>query len=97
MIRTFRSTWDALAANTLSSGAAHAQSSDSTMDDSVVTQGWDAQVAKLALGSILDDTSDLKSESKTTSVDRDVVEYLEAKIHMSRKDCRSFRSFSCYS
>ena len=40
VIRTFKSKWDALAVSTLSSGAAHAQSSDSTIDDSVVTQGW---------------------------------------------------------
>ena len=40
VIRNFKSKWDALANSTLSSGAAHAQSSDSTIDDSVVTQGW---------------------------------------------------------
>lgn len=74
VIRTFKSTWDTVASTSLSSGAAHAQSSDSTIDDSVVTQGWDAQIAKLALGSILEDTSNLKSESKTTSVDREAVE-----------------------
>ena len=45
---------------------------DSESINSVVSQGWDAQVAKLALGSILEDTSNLKSESKTTCVDREV-------------------------
>ena len=40
VIYNFKSKWDALASSTLSSGAAHAQSSDSTIDDSVVAQGW---------------------------------------------------------
>ena len=88
VICTFRSTWDALSSSSLSSGAAHAQSSDSTTDDSIVAHGWDAQVAKFALGSILEDTSNLKSESKTLPVDREMVEYLEAKIQMSGKDAR---------
>ena len=88
VVRTFQSTWDALSSPSLSSGAAHAQSSDSITDDSVVAQGWDAQVAKLVLGSILEDTSNLTSESKTMPVDREVVRYLEAKIQMSAKDAR---------
>lgn len=90
VVRTFQSDWDALSSSSLSSGAAHAQSSDSITDDIIVSQGWDAQVAKLALGSILEDTSNLKSESKTMPVDREMVEYLEAKIQMSSKDVRSW-------
>lgn len=88
VVRTFQSTWDAVSSSSLSSGAAHAQSSDSITDDSVVSQGWDAQVAKLALGSILEDTSNLTSDSKTMPVDREMVTYLEAKIQTSAKDAR---------
>ena len=96
VVRTFQSTWDAVSGSSLSSGAAHAQSSDSVTDDSVVAQGWDAQVAKLALGSVLEDTSNLTSESKTMPVDREVVRYLEAKIQMSAKDARTWNRDKFY-
>ena len=96
VVRTFQSTWDAVSGSSLSSGAAHAQSSDSVTDDSVVAQGWDAQVAKLALGSILEDTSNLTSESKTMPVDREVVRYLEAKIQLSAKDARTWNRDKFY-
>ena len=96
IIHTFRSTWDAISSSSLSSGAAHAQSSDSLTDDSIVTQGWDAQIAKLALGSILDDTSNLKFEGKTMPIDRYVVEYLESKIQTSHKDVRSWNRDNFY-
>ena len=96
VVRTFQSTWDAVSNSSLSSGAAHAQSSDSITDDSVVAQGWDAQVAKLALGSILEDTSNLTCESKTMPVDREMVTYLEAKIQMSAKDARTWNRDKFY-
>ena len=44
---------------------------------------WDAQVAKLALGSILIDTVNFIAEDKVTEHDRVAVEYLEAKIAAS--------------
>lgn len=53
IIRTFKSKWDVLASSTLSSGAAHAQSSDSTIDDSVVAQGWVRILILLIPASIL--------------------------------------------
>ena len=96
VVRTFQSTWDAVSSSSLSSGAAHAQSSDSIIDDNVVAQGWDAQVAKLALGSILEDTSNLTSESKTMPVDREMVTYLEAKIQTSAKDARTWNRDKFY-
>lgn len=45
---------------------------------------------------MLEDTSNLKSESKTMPVDREMVEYLEAKIYMSPKDARSWDRDSFY-
>ena len=96
VIRYFRSTWDSISDSSLSSGAGHAQSSDSTIDDRAVTQGWDAQVAKLALASILVDTVNLTSESKTEAVDREIVTYLEAKIQMSPKDARTWNRDQFY-
>ena len=41
---------------------------------------WDAEVARVALASVLIDTRCLKDESKATSEDRMAVEYLEEKI-----------------
>lgn len=90
VVQYFRLTWDAISDSSLSSGAGHAQSSDSVVDDSAVTRGWDAQVAKLALASILEDTANLTSSSKTEAVDTDMVAYLEAKIQLSAKDSRTW-------
>ncbi|KAF2094433.1 exopolyphosphatase-like protein [Rhizodiscina lignyota] len=42
---------------------------------------WDAQLAKLAMGSILIDTRDLEDEGKVTDDDQKAVEYLLEKIH----------------
>ena len=44
---------------------------------------WDAQLAKLALASVLIDTNELKDESKTRDVDRWAVGYLLAKIDLA--------------
>lgn len=90
VVRQFKSTWEAISNSSLSSGAGHAQSSDSTIDDSAVTQIWDAQVAKLALASILEDTANLTSSSKTEQVDRESVIYLQGKIFMSPQDGRTW-------
>ncbi|PSN74334.1 DHH phosphoesterase [Corynespora cassiicola Philippines] len=75
----FGQSWDALSDSAMLSGAAHAQG-DSLSDDGAVVKLWDAQVAQLGLASILIDTSNLQSESKTTEHDSKAVEYLEAKI-----------------
>lgn len=74
-----REAWDALSASAMASGAAHAQG-DGAVDDAAVAKMWDAQVAKLALASVLVDTRNLGDESKTTEWDVRAVEYLEAKI-----------------
>ena len=89
VVRYFQSVWDALSSSSLSSGAGHAQG-DSLIDDSAVTRGWDAQVAKLALASILIDTRNLQDEDKTKDVDREAVTYLESRIKISPKDARTW-------
>ncbi|KAF2090680.1 exopolyphosphatase-like protein [Saccharata proteae CBS 121410] len=80
-----RSSWDALAsAGQRTSGAAAAQddSGAGVVNDAAQTQLWDAQVAKLALASVLVDTTNLTAETKTTVHDVKAVEYLEARINV---------------
>ena len=83
VVNNLRSTWDAISSASSSVGAANAQSSDGVVDDSAYTSGWDAQVAKLALGAILIDTQNLQDKFKTTEHDVEAVRYLEAKINVS--------------
>ncbi len=89
VVRTLQSTWDASSSSSLTSGAAHAQG-EAAIDDSAVIQTWDAQVAKLALASILIDTANLTAEGKVFPADRDAVEYLEAKIQSSVSEARTW-------
>ncbi|KAK7545013.1 uncharacterized protein J3D65DRAFT_46514 [Phyllosticta citribraziliensis] len=73
--------WDHLSSEGLSSGAAHGQSDGNVVvNDAYQINLWDAQVAKLALASVLIDTSNLRSTTKTTDHDVKAVKYLEAKI-----------------
>ncbi|KAK0862361.1 Exopolyphosphatase [Friedmanniomyces endolithicus] len=85
IVNQLRSTWDDVSSNSTSVGAANAQSSDGVIDDEAYTTTWDAQVAKLALGSILIDTHCMTDESKVTEHDRRAVRYLEARINASHK------------
>ncbi|KAJ9629367.1 Exopolyphosphatase [Taxawa tesnikishii (nom. ined.)] len=71
-------------------GAAHAQG-DTLTDDSAVAALWDAQVAQLAMASILIDTMNLKDENKTKDHDRKAVEFLEAKIGLCGKVSKDFQ------
>lgn len=80
--RFCRPAWDEITSASLGTGAAHGQG-ESTINDSAFTQGWDAQVAKLALASILIDTANLTTTDKVEQADRDAVEYLETKIMLS--------------
>ncbi|MCJ1394124.1 Exopolyphosphatase [Xylographa bjoerkii] len=89
VVHYFRSSWDTVSTSALSSGASHAQG-DSLIDDSAVTRGWDAQVAKLALASILVDTRSLQDADKTKGVDREAVTYLESRIKLSAKEARTW-------
>lgn len=79
-----REAWDSLSAGTSSTGAAQAQG-DTLMEDEAVTSLWDAQVAQLALASVVIDTMNLEDEHKTTQHDQDAVKYLEAKINQCAK------------
>ena len=85
----FRRSWDNISDSSLSAGAAHAQG-DSLFNNSAVSTTWDAQVAKLALASILVDTANLTAKDKVEATDREAVDYLEAKIHLSPKDASSW-------
>ena len=89
VVRTLRSVWDTGSGSALSSGAGHAQG-EAAIDDSAVTQTWDAQIAKLALASILVDTANLTAEGKVFPADKEAVEYLEAKIQSSAREARTW-------
>jgi exopolyphosphatase len=86
-----REAWDALSSSAQSSTAANAQSdSDNIVDDASLASLWDAQVAKLAMASILIDTTNLKSEDKVTEHDLEAVRTLESKIASSPQASENF-------
>ena len=89
VVRHCKPAWDSMSSASLSAGAAHGQG-EAAINDSAVTQVWDAQVAKMALASILVDTANLTAPGKVEQVDRDSVDYLEAKIQLSPRDARSW-------
>lgn len=89
VVRYFRDSWDGISISSLSSGAAHGQG-EAAFNDSAVTQGWDAQIAKMAVASVLIDTANLTAPGKVEKVDRDAVEYLEAKIKLSLQHGKSW-------
>lgn len=82
VIRALRSSWDAISDSPLSSGASHAQEM-SLSEDLAIARTWDVQVAKMALASILIDTTNLTAEEKVETPDQEAVKYLEAKIQLS--------------
>ncbi|KAL8998903.1 MAG: hypothetical protein Q9169_002122 [Polycauliona sp. 2 TL-2023] len=85
VVITLRSSWDSASGSSLVSGAAHAQG-DSITNDASITRTWDAQVAKMALASILVDTANLTAEGKVQEADVEAVKYLEAKVNLSPRD-----------
>lgn len=89
VVRQCKPAWDSISSSSLSTGAAHGQG-EVAVNDSAVTQVWDAQVAKMALASILVDTANLTAPGKVEQVDRDSVDYLEAKIQLSPKDAATW-------
>ena len=95
VVRQCKAAWDSISSSSLSTGAAHGQG-EAAINDAAVTQVWDAQIAKMALASILVDTANLKAPGKVAQVDRDAVEYLEAKIQISHKDARTWNRDSYY-
>ena len=95
VVQYLESAWDDISRSSFSSGAGHAQG-DSLVDDSAVTMVWDAQVAKMALASILVDTANLTGEGKVEDVDRAAVAYLESKIRMSTREANTWDTTKFY-
>lgn len=71
----FRGTWDEIS----SSSAENRRASL-----------WDAEVARMALSSILIDTVNLTHSTNVTMHDRDAVQYLEAKIRSNPESARTY-------
>lgn len=78
VVRTVRDGWEEAAA-----AAQEEKGGDGALDEDAKAQ--DAQVAKMALASILIDTANLTAEGKVERADRDAVAFLEAKITSSLK------------
>jgi len=57
---------------------------------------WDAQVAKMALASILIDTVNLEDLSKVTKHDQDAVQFLEAKVLEHPKTAKTYNRQKLY-
>lgn len=89
VVRYCMPAWDIISSASLSSGAGHAQG-EGVFDDSIVARGWDSQIARMALASILIDTTDLTAPGKVEEVDLDAVVYLEAKIQLSANAARTW-------
>ena len=89
VLRCCQSSWDRISSSSLGTGAAHAQGYNA-INDSAFTQMWDAKVAKLALASILIDTSSLTAPGNVEPVDREAAEYLETKIMLSPRHAKSW-------
>jgi exopolyphosphatase len=79
-----RESWQSLGSMVSTSHIGFGQE-DVLIDDFAYSSTWDGQVAKLALGSLLIDTINMKAEHKITDHDRKAVRYLEAKINISPK------------
>lgn len=94
IVNYLRPAWDALSDSASSASNAVASGQDDAAGDGLVSghedvglrRLWDAQVAKMALASVLVDTGDLRDEGKTTEEDVRAVEYLEAKIALNARD-----------
>ena len=95
VVRYCRASWDNSSSSALSSDAAHGQD-EAAIDDRAITQGWDAQIAKMALASILIDTANLTAPGKVADVDKEAVEYLEGKIRTSATHAKSFNRDDYY-
>ncbi|KAL8936733.1 MAG: hypothetical protein Q9216_004774 [Gyalolechia sp. 2 TL-2023] len=96
VIRTLRSSWESSSdGSSLSSGGGYGQ--DGLMiNDASVTRTWDAQIAKMALASILIDTANLTAEGKVEQTDREAVKYLEAKIYLSSRSAAQWNRDKFY-
>lgn len=74
--------WSSISSSGLASEASHGQGDD-VPDDAAYASTWDAQLAKLALASILIDTVNLKAKHKVTDHDHTAIKFLESKISAS--------------
>lgn len=90
-----REDWDSISSAAAGVGAANGQE-HGVIDDVAYTSTWDAQLAQLALGSILIDTVNMTDDSKVTDHDRKAVRYLEAKINASPKIGKDFHRETFY-
>ncbi|PIA92009.1 putative exopolyphosphatase [Cercospora beticola] len=84
VINHLRPSWQSLD-SMVSSTIGSAQADSRLIDDFPYASTWDAQVAKLALGSILIDSINIKAKEKITEHDTKAVRFLEAKINISHK------------
>ena len=83
--------WESVFSAAISTGAALGQDdSRGLRTDQAFARTWDAQIAKVALASILVDTHNLQSEDKVTNHDTEAVAYLEAKIAASPRINQNF-------
>ena len=84
VVRYFKDNWNILANAALLSGAGNAQwdslNDDNNDRDDADSEQWDAEIAKMAIASILIDTSNMTSETKVERADRTAASYLEDKI-----------------
>ncbi len=95
VIQHFRDSWDAFSSSSSISGASSLQRDVGDVgvldtDDVEVRRTWDAQVAKLALASILVDTQNLIDRGKVMPQDEKAVQYLEAKIQTAPRSGEVF-------
>lgn len=88
--------WNALSLAAISVGAAHGQGDTGALDDSSYILTWDAQVAQLALSSVLIDTTNLTSKGKTKKIDVDAVDYLEGRIFLSPQHASTWNRTAFY-
>lgn len=89
--------WDLISSQALSTGAAVAQDdARGLVNDAAYSSTWDAQIAKVALASILIDTSNLQSKDKVTKHDIEATAYLEAKVAASPQISKDFKRDTLY-
>lgn len=91
VVNHFRAAWDRLSGSASASNTAGGQGdADVGYDDNAVRRTWDAQVAKLALASVLIDTHNLTSVDKVEEHDRKAVRYLESEIFLAPRGGAQF-------
>lgn len=91
VIDHLRSSWEELSGSSSASTVADGQGDVMVgADDEATRRTWDAQIAKLAVASVLVDTRCLGDPSKVEDVDRRAVDYLEAKIALAPGKSRNY-------